>query len=115
MRESLGSDVVFVLDAGMQHTKPAAGPEVAEGFHPHILHKSHKPFPIAMVNRAPRGSAYIPQHLTILFAAHYTFLYVAPGHGDVDVPQNAAWLAAFRLAQKSIFMCVVADAHLDII
>jgi len=71
------------LNAGIQHTRPSAGPEVAEGFHPHILHKPHKPFPIAMVNRPPHGT---------------------PGHGDVNVPQNAAWLAAFGLAKKSIFI-----------
>ncbi len=28
----------------------------------------------------------------------------APGHGDVDVPQNVAWLSGIRLAQKSVFM-----------
>lgn len=33
--------------------------------------------------------------------------FAAPGHGDVDVPQNAAWLSGIRLAQKSVFMCVV--------
>ncbi|KAF8573891.1 hypothetical protein K439DRAFT_1373981, partial [Ramaria rubella] len=68
---------------GMQHTEPSAGPEVAQGFHPHVLHKPHKPFPIAMVNRAPHGT---------------------PGHSDIDVPQNAAWLAGFRLARKNIFI-----------
>jgi len=71
------------LNAGMQDTKPTAPLEAAEGFHPHILHKPRKPFPIAMVNRAPHGT---------------------PGHGDVDVPQNAAWLAGFRLARKKIFI-----------
>ena len=97
-------------DAGTQHRKPPAGPEVAEGFHPHILHKPHKPFPIAMVNRAPRGSALI--FLFVLrekrsLILRLLFCLAAPGHGDVDVPQNAAWLAGFRLAQRNIFMYFV--------
>jgi hypothetical protein len=29
-----------------------------------------------------------------------------PGHQDIRVPQDAAWLAAFRYAEKSIFMWV---------
>ncbi|KAF8515685.1 hypothetical protein BU17DRAFT_76795 [Hysterangium stoloniferum] len=78
-----GEENLYINDAGIQHTKPSAGPEAAEGFHPHILHKPHKPFPIAMVNRPPHGT---------------------PGHRNVDVPQNAAWLAAFRLAKKTIFI-----------
>ncbi|KAI0685630.1 hypothetical protein BC835DRAFT_1383153 [Cytidiella melzeri] len=71
----------------------------AEGFAPFVLHERHDPVPIAMVNRAPHGS---------------------PGHGDVDVPQNAAWLSGIRLAQKSVFIQTpdfnaepVVDAILD--
>ncbi|KAF7800300.1 hypothetical protein EIP86_011548 [Pleurotus ostreatoroseus] len=55
----------------------------APGFQPFVLHEPHQPVPIAMVNRAPHGT---------------------PGHADVDVPQNVAWLAAIRLAQKSVFI-----------
>ncbi|GJJ09337.1 hypothetical protein Clacol_003559 [Clathrus columnatus] len=73
------------LNAGMQQTEPTALDEVAEGFHPHILHKPHKPFPIVMVNRGPRGSL---------------------ARSDLEVPQNMAWLAAFRLAQNSIFIAI---------
>lgn len=29
-----------------------------------------------------------------------------PGHGDTDNGQDVAWLAAFKYAQKSVFMCV---------
>ncbi|KIJ47284.1 hypothetical protein M422DRAFT_118388, partial [Sphaerobolus stellatus SS14] len=71
------------LNAGMQHTDPTTSDDIAEGFHPHILHKPRKPFPIVMVNRPPHGT---------------------PGHSDLLVPQNVAWLAAFRLAQKNIFI-----------
>ncbi|EIN06967.1 hypothetical protein PUNSTDRAFT_135667 [Punctularia strigosozonata HHB-11173 SS5] len=58
-------------------------PITAEDFKPHIIHEPHSPVPMAMVNRHPHGT---------------------PGHEDVDVPQNVAWLAGFRLAQKSVFI-----------
>jgi hypothetical protein len=43
----------------------------------------HQPFLIALVNRLPHG---------------------LPGHTDTANPQDAAWLGAFRYAQKSIFI-----------
>lgn len=52
-------------------------------FNPHTLHKKHDPFPIAMVCRKPHG---------------------LPGHQDIRVPQDAAWLAGFRYAQRSVFI-----------
>lgn len=52
-------------------------------FNPHIIHAPHAPFPIAMVNRKPRGSM------------NYT---------DIDNPQNVAWLAGFHYAKKSVFI-----------
>ncbi|CAF1003905.1 unnamed protein product, partial [Didymodactylos carnosus] len=52
-------------------------------FCPFIFHKPHKPFPIALVNRPPHGT---------------------PGHDDICVPQNAAWLGAFNYAQETIFI-----------
>lgn len=52
-------------------------------FQPHVLHKPHKPFPIALVNRKPQGM---------------------PGHHDIRNPQNAAWLAGCRYAKRKIFM-----------
>jgi hypothetical protein len=52
-------------------------------FTPFIFHTPHQPFPIALVNRFPRGT---------------------PGHTDIVNPQDAAWLGAFRYAQKSIFI-----------
>ncbi|SCZ88120.1 BZ3500_MvSof-1268-A1-R1_Chr2-1g04202 [Microbotryum saponariae] len=54
-----------------------------DDFKPHMLHKAHAPFPIAMVNRRPHG---------------------APGHQDIRVPQDAAWLAALRYAEKNVFI-----------
>ncbi|KAF3920361.1 hypothetical protein ABW20_dc0101982 [Dactylellina cionopaga] len=54
-----------------------------EQFSPYILLPRHKPFPIAMVNRRPFG---------------------APGHQSVKVPQNEAWTAAIRLAEKQVFI-----------
>ncbi|KAL7424757.1 hypothetical protein Q5752_000441 [Cryptotrichosporon argae] len=58
-------------------------PPNAAAFKPVVLHTEHKPFPIAMVNRSPRGR---------------------PGHGDTYVPQDQAWLAAFRFAKKNVFI-----------
>ncbi|GAA5870874.1 hypothetical protein JCM1840_002715 [Sporobolomyces johnsonii] len=52
-------------------------------FKPHMLHKGHQPFPIALVNRRPHGS---------------------PGHRDIRCPQDAAWLAALRYAEKNVFI-----------
>ncbi|KAK6344384.1 hypothetical protein TWF696_008021 [Orbilia brochopaga] len=54
-----------------------------EEFSPIILHPRHKPFPIAMVNRRPFGS---------------------PGHQSLRVPQNEAWIAGLRLAEKQVFI-----------
>ncbi|GAA5918081.1 hypothetical protein JCM6882_004984 [Rhodosporidiobolus microsporus] len=52
-------------------------------FKPHMLHKGHAPFPMALVNRRPHGS---------------------PGHADIRCPQAAAWLAALRYAEKNVFI-----------
>ncbi|WWC94525.1 hypothetical protein V866_001371 [Kwoniella sp. B9012] len=52
-------------------------------FKPHVVHKPHDPFPIAMTCRKPHGF---------------------PGHHDIRNPQNAAWLAGFRYAQKKVFV-----------
>ncbi|KIM79061.1 hypothetical protein PILCRDRAFT_823914 [Piloderma croceum F 1598] len=54
-----------------------------EDFSPHIIHKPHAPFPIAMVNRKPRGSI------------EYT---------DVNNPQDTAWLAALHYAERKVFI-----------
>jgi len=54
-----------------------------EDFSPHIIHAPHDPFPIAMVNRKPRGSI------------EYT---------DVNNPQDIAWLAGLHYAKKKVFM-----------
>lgn len=59
--------------------------DLLDEFNPHTLHAAHDPFPIAMVNRKPHG---------------------LPGHQDIRVPQDAAWLAGIRYAQKSVFMSV---------
>ncbi|KAF1361175.1 hypothetical protein EJ07DRAFT_112280 [Lizonia empirigonia] len=50
---------------------------------PILPHRPHAPFPIALVNRRPWG---------------------ALNHQCVNVPQNEAWLAAIRNAQKKIFI-----------
>ncbi|KAG5637636.1 hypothetical protein H0H81_003861 [Sphagnurus paluster] len=57
--------------------------EETEDFTPHILHAPHDPFPIAMVNRRPRG------------AIEYT---------DVNNPQDMAWLAGLHYAEKKVFI-----------
>lgn len=50
---------------------------------PYILQPSARPFPIALVNRAPYGP---------------------PNHDSVSNPQNAAWLSALRNATKNVFI-----------
>ena len=57
--------------------------KLTEDFTPFIFHQPHQPFPIALVNRLPHGT---------------------PGHKDTANPQDAAWMGAFRYAQKSIFI-----------
>ncbi|MBW0496992.1 hypothetical protein O181_036707 [Austropuccinia psidii MF-1] len=54
-----------------------------DNFQPHIIHAEHEEFPIVMVNRPPHG---------------------LPGHNDIRVPQNAAWMAAFRYAKNKVFI-----------
>jgi hypothetical protein len=48
-----------------------------------MIHDEHTEFPIVMVNRPPHG---------------------LPGHNDIRVPQNAAWMAGFKYAQKKVFI-----------
>ncbi|KAF2623730.1 phospholipase D/nuclease [Macroventuria anomochaeta] len=62
-------------------TAPECNPE--DGMIPIHPHKPHAPFPMALVNRRPWG---------------------APNHECVNVPQNEAWLAAIRNAQRKIFI-----------
>ncbi|KAL2839945.1 hypothetical protein BJY01DRAFT_250211 [Aspergillus pseudoustus] len=50
---------------------------------PYVLHIPHEPFPMALVNREPYGS---------------------PDHTSTIVPQNAAFLAAIKHAEHSIFI-----------
>ena len=57
--------------------------ELTINFTPFIYHSFHQPFPIALVSRLPNG---------------------IPGHTDKLNPQDAAWIYAFRYAQKSIFI-----------
>ncbi|KAF7968391.1 hypothetical protein HWV62_30667 [Athelia sp. TMB] len=54
-----------------------------EDFSPHIVHAPHAPFPIALVNRKPKGSI------------NYT---------DTDNPQDTAWLAAMKYAKSKVFI-----------
>ncbi|KAH8919218.1 hypothetical protein BT69DRAFT_510854 [Atractiella rhizophila] len=67
----------------LSHPEVTATDEEIEDLRPHILHKPHKPFRIALVNRKPHG---------------------APGHQDIRVPQAAAWLAGFRYAKENVFI-----------
>jgi hypothetical protein len=54
-----------------------------DNFRPHVIHAPHKPFPVAMACRRPQGM---------------------PGHQDIRNPQNAAWLAGCRYAQRQVFI-----------
>ncbi|KAG8897261.1 hypothetical protein FRB99_008275, partial [Tulasnella sp. 403] len=57
-------------------------PKVA-GYQPFVLHSPHDEFPMAMVSRRPYGT---------------------PGHCDMNNPQDMAWLAGCKYAQKSVFV-----------
>ncbi|KAI0317533.1 hypothetical protein OF83DRAFT_1171920 [Amylostereum chailletii] len=56
--------------------------DILNEFRPHILHEPHAPCPMAMVNRQPIGT---------------------PGHDEFN-PQDLAWLAAMKYAQKNVFI-----------
>lgn len=82
-----GTDFKKIVDTNLQPDTKATLPDGVdlEDFNPHIIHAPHDPFPIAMVNRKPRGSM------------NYT---------DTDNPQDTAWLAGLFYAQKKVFMYV---------
>ncbi|KAJ6259597.1 hypothetical protein Dda_5235 [Drechslerella dactyloides] len=76
-----------------------------EEFSPVILHSRHKPFPIAMVNRRPLGCTYLTT--AVFQKGRNTMLikyFAAPGHQSLRVPQNEAWIAGLRLAEKQVFI-----------
>lgn len=56
---------------------------VTDFFSPYNPHPPHRPFPIALVNRKPAG---------------------APNNNSLHVPQNAAWIAGLRYAQRRVFI-----------
>ena len=71
----------LVTDAELQpDTKGTLPTDIEmEPFRPHIIHAAHRPFPVAMVNRAPHGR---------------------PGHSSTENPMDAAFLAGFRYAKS---------------
>lgn len=73
------------LNARKQDTKASATAleAMTEDFSPHILHSPHGERPMVLVNRPPHGT---------------------PGHGDTRNPQDVAWLAAMKYAEKEVFM-----------
>ncbi|EJD06160.1 uncharacterized protein FOMMEDRAFT_104658 [Fomitiporia mediterranea MF3/22] len=73
------------LNAATLHEQGTADDdESMDEFRPHVMHASHRPVPMAMVNRAPKGT---------------------PGHESVDeIPQNVAWISLFKHAKESIFI-----------
>ena len=78
-------DGCYDTDADLQPDTKGTVPTDAdlEPFRPYIVHAQHAPVPIALVNRVAHGR---------------------PGHGDTVNPQDAAFLAGFRFAQKSVFI-----------
>ncbi|KAI9621365.1 hypothetical protein KEM48_007768 [Puccinia striiformis f. sp. tritici PST-130] len=52
-------------------------------FQSHLIHKEHGEFPIVMINRPSYG---------------------LPSNNDIHVPQNVAWMAGFKYAQKKVFI-----------
>jgi phosphatidylserine/phosphatidylglycerophosphate/cardiolipin synthase-like enzyme len=72
------------LNTNLQHTKSTLpSTEEPVDFRPHILHAKHDAFPMALVNRKPRGSL---------------------DFKDVNNPQDIAWLAAVNYAKRSVFI-----------
>lgn len=67
----------------MKHIEQTATADQADSYKPYLFHASHEPVPMALVNRQPHN---------------------LPGHGNVVNPQNNAWLAALRLARRSVFI-----------
>lgn len=72
-----------LMETNGSNLSPLELEKLSADFIPFIFHPSHQPFPIAFVNRA----------------AHR-----APDRLDRVNPQNAAWLGAFRYAEKSLFI-----------
>lgn len=72
----------------------------------YVQHKSHDPFPMAMVNREPWGGKFQfpfvcpPKHRIEQPDIQST----APNHSSVHTPQNAAFLSAITNARRSIFI-----------
>ncbi|GAA5877151.1 hypothetical protein JCM3774_003316 [Rhodotorula dairenensis] len=77
LSKALNAGAISKIDAAIDNE------DLIRDFKPHMLHKAHEPFPIALVNRRPHGS---------------------PGHMDIRCPQAAAWLAALRYAEKNVFI-----------
>lgn len=60
-------------------------PKVA-GYQPYVVHSPHEEFPMALVNRRPYGK---------------------PVNNDTFNPQDVAWLAGVKYAEKKVFMYVL--------
>lgn len=67
----------------MKHIEQTATETQTNSYKPYLFHAAHDPVPMALVNRQPHN---------------------LPGHGNVVNPQNNAWLAALRLAKRSVFI-----------
>ncbi|KAI7938156.1 hypothetical protein MJO28_015076 [Puccinia striiformis f. sp. tritici] len=78
-------DLTDALNVGTIRPVDANVPvdHVTSDFKSHFIHEEHAEFPIVMVNRPPHG---------------------LPGNNDIWVPQNAAWIAGFKYAQKKVFI-----------
>lgn len=76
---------IVIADTNLQPDTKATLPDGVdmEDFSPHIIHKAHEPFPIALVNRKPKGSI------------DYT---------STDNPQDVAWMAGLHYAKSKVFM-----------
>ncbi|KAL3489397.1 hypothetical protein BJX62DRAFT_252694 [Aspergillus germanicus] len=83
--ESRTQAVSRLLNHTLQPTTIGDAPEEdhVNEMEPYVLHVPHEPFPMALVNREPYGS---------------------PDHTRTIVPQNAAFLAAIKHAEHSIFI-----------
>lgn len=84
-----------------------ADTDAIDQFMSHVLHTEHKPMPMVLVNRKPRGVSPAPNEwgtgsVPALVEASPSLQMF--GHQDLRTPQNAAWLAGFKFAKKRVFM-----------
>jgi hypothetical protein len=98
-------DLLFHADAGALSEAWATveDSDHLDTFAPHVLHKPHKPFPIAMVNRRPHGSECFNFEFDVGVLTYTLFSAAVPGHHGLLQGLNFHFLEADKglLSQTS--------------